>query len=63
VDVITHLNEVQSVVNAGLTGIVETTPDTLTSLATGNRIKVREPGETVPRRAYRARTAPGAQPW
>jgi flagellar protein FlbD len=47
---LTKLNNQPFVVNAELIKFVETTPDTLLTLTTGERILVKEPSEEVIRR-------------
>jgi flagellar protein FlbD len=47
---LTKLNNQSFVVNADLIKYIETTPDTLVTLTTGERILVKEPSEEVIRR-------------
>ena len=62
--VLTRLNGTQVVVNAELIELIETTPDTLVTLTTGNKINVREPVAAVVGRVleYRRQCHPSAGP-
>lgn len=52
---VTRLNGLPVTINAELITFVESTPDTLISLTTGEKIMVREPVDTVARRVVEYR--------
>ena len=60
---VTRLNGKQFVMNAELIRMIESTPDTVITLLSGDRIVVREPMDEVVRRAIDyARTVRAFQP-
>ena len=52
---VTRLNGTPVIINADLIKFIETTPDTLVSLTTGEKIMVKEPAEVVAQLATRYR--------